>query len=102
MALRGRVPSPERCVAGSCRLSATALGFTGEGLETSSALSTFLAESHYAHAKASFVIEGGNDRLPAAFARSLADRIRYGFEVREVTQDGDHVRVSGLARVGGP
>jgi monoamine oxidase len=78
-------------------LRLTALGFSGEGLDTSSALSTFLAESHYAQSNASFVIEGGNDRLPAAFARELAERIRYGFEVREITQYGDRVRVSGMS-----
>jgi monoamine oxidase len=37
-------------------------------------------------------IEGGNDRLPSAFADRLGDRIRYGLPVIRVEQDGQGVR----------
>jgi monoamine oxidase len=42
-------------------------------------------------------IEGGNDRLPDAFARALAGNIRYGAEVRRIVQreDGVDVHVAG-------
>jgi monoamine oxidase len=37
-------------------------------------------------------IDGGNDRLPAAFAARLGDRIRYGSPVIRIEQDGQGVR----------
>jgi monoamine oxidase len=37
-------------------------------------------------------IDGGNDRLPAAFAARLEDRIRYGDPVVRIEQDGQGVR----------
>jgi monoamine oxidase len=37
-------------------------------------------------------IDGGNDRLPAAFAARLGDRIRYGAPVVKIEQDGQGVR----------
>ena len=37
-------------------------------------------------------IDGGNDRLPAAFAARLGDRIRYGAPVIRVEQDAQGVR----------
>jgi monoamine oxidase len=78
-------------------LRVTALGFYGDGIDASSALSVFLAESHYEKARAAFAVEGGNDRLPAAFARKLADRIHYGVEVREISQKRDRVRIGGIS-----
>jgi len=40
-----------------------------------------------------FKIEGGNDRLPMAFARRLSDRMRYGAGVTGIKQDPDRVEV---------
>ncbi len=37
-------------------------------------------------------IDGGNDRLPAAFAAKVGDRIRYGASVIRIEQDGQGVR----------
>jgi monoamine oxidase len=37
-------------------------------------------------------IDGGNDRLPAAFAAALGDRVRYGSPVIRIEQDGQGVR----------
>ena len=37
-------------------------------------------------------IDGGNDRLPAALAAKLGDRIRYGAAVIKIEQDGQSVR----------
>ncbi len=38
-------------------------------------------------------IDGGNDRLPAAFAAHLGDLVRYGAPVVSIEQDGQGVRV---------
>ena len=37
-------------------------------------------------------IDGGNDRLPAAFAAALGDRVQYGSPVIRIEQDGQGVR----------
>src|SRR5262249_26289485 len=39
-------------------------------------------------------IDGGNDRLPAAFATRLGSRIHYGAPVVRIEQDGRGVRAS--------
>jgi monoamine oxidase len=67
-------------------LRLTALGLHGDGIESSSALSVYLAEAGYHGARASFAIEGGNDRLPKAFAKRLAEKIHYGCAVTHLTQ----------------
>ena len=43
-----------------------------------------------------FKIRGGNDRLPAALAAKLSDKIRYGAPVVRVAQDDASVRVTYL------
>jgi len=42
-------------------------------------------------------IRGGNDLLPRAMAQPLAERIRYGADVRRIEQDASGVRVSFVA-----
>ena len=44
--------------------------------------------------KTRYKIRGGNDLLPAAFARELAGRIHYGAAVRGIAQDGARCRVA--------
>jgi monoamine oxidase len=39
-------------------------------------------------------LRGGNDQLPAAFAKRLLGRIHYGAELRSVSQDAQRVRLS--------
>ncbi|MGE3885845.1 MAG: flavin monoamine oxidase family protein [Vicinamibacterales bacterium] len=43
-----------------------------------------------------FKIRGGNDRLPAALAATLSDRIQYGAAVVRIEQDDRSVRVTSL------
>ncbi len=43
-----------------------------------------------------FILVGGNDQLPRAMAEELGDRIKYGVEVSEVTDQGDGVQVEAL------
>lgn len=75
-------------------LRLTALGLYGDGIDSSSALGVYLAESGYKDARASYAIEGGNDRLPKAFARSLADKIHYGCAVTRLAQSESAVEVT--------
>jgi monoamine oxidase len=42
----------------------------------------------------SFRIQGGNDRLPQAFARSLGSRVHYRTTVQRILQDAKHVTVT--------
>jgi monoamine oxidase len=37
---------------------------------------------------------GGMDRIPAAFEKKLADKIRYGADVRQIRQDAQGVRIT--------
>ena len=76
-------------------LRLTPLGLYGDGIESSSALGVFLAEAHYQSTQNSYVIDGGNDLLPKAFARHLADKIQYGVAVTSLVQNEDGVRVVG-------
>ena len=76
-------------------LRLTTLGLYGDGIDTSSALSVYLAEAGYQAARGSFAIEGGNDRLPKAFAKTLAEKIRYGCAVTRITQSETAVEVTG-------
>lgn len=47
----------------------------------------------YLHQPAMFQVAGGTDRLVAAFAAKLGDRITYGAEVKEIRQSEDGVDV---------
>jgi len=61
-----------------------------------SALQTLALESFVAHTPSWATLHGGNDQLPAAFARKLGDRIQYGAAALKVAQDGVSARVSFL------
>jgi monoamine oxidase len=61
-----------------------------------SALQTLALESFVAHNPSWTSLCGGNDQLPAAFARKLGDRIQYGAAVLKVGQDRARTRVSFL------
>lgn len=63
-----------------------------EALLDSSFLELFLEESHLAYANP-VQIEGGMDRLPAAFLPELLGRIRFGARVFSLAQSGEGVRV---------
>jgi monoamine oxidase len=59
-----------------------------------STLQTLALESFVAHNTGWSSLRGGNDQLPAAFARKLGDRIQYGAAVLKVGQDRARTRVS--------
>ena len=61
-----------------------------------SALQTLALEGFVAHNPSWTSLRGGNDQLPAAFARKLGDRIQYGAAVLKVGQDAAGTRVSFL------
>jgi len=61
-----------------------------------SALQTLALESFVSHNTSWTSLRGGNDQLPAAFARKLGDRIHYGAAVLKVGQDPARARVSFL------
>ncbi len=65
----------------------------GDGVESCSALSLLRDLAQQRAAGAAFLVDGGTDRLPRAFAARLGDRVRYGAEVTEIHHDGDGVRV---------
>lgn len=55
----------------------------------------WLRDTALAHGeKSRYKIRGGNDLLPAAFARELAGKIHYGAAVRGIAHDGDRCRVA--------
>jgi len=58
-----------------------------------SALQTLALERFVAHNQSWTSLRGGNDQLPAAFARKLGDRIQYGAGVLKVGQDRARTRV---------
>jgi monoamine oxidase len=66
----------------------------GDGLDTVSAL-TLLRDYSLSliNSKTSYRIEGGNDRLPRAFADRLKEKIRYGSPVVKIEHDSQSVRV---------
>lgn len=76
-------------------LRLTPLGLYGDGIESSSALSVFLAEAHYQNTQNSYVIAGGNDLLPKAFAHHLSDKIQYGSAVTSLVQNESGVKAVG-------
>lgn len=63
-----------------------------EALLDSSFLELFLEESHLAYANP-VQVEGGMDRLPAAFMPELATKIHFGARVYSLAQSGEGVRV---------
>jgi monoamine oxidase len=65
----------------------------GDGVESCSALSLLRDLAQQRAAGAAFLVDGGTDRLPRAFAARLGDRVRYGAEVTEIHHDGGGVRV---------
>jgi monoamine oxidase len=65
----------------------------GDGVERCSALSLLRDLAQQRGGGAAFLVDGGTDRLPRAFAARLGDRVRYGAAVTEIHQDGGGVRV---------
>ena len=76
-------------------LRLTELGLYGDGVDRSSALGVLVGEAHYLNADKFYAIEGGNDLLPGAFARRLADKIYYGARVTNVTQSDRGLKITG-------
>ncbi len=76
-------------------LRLTELGLYGDGLESSSALGVLLGEAHYINAEKFYAIQDGNDLLPKAFARRLADKIHYGAKVTALAQTERGVKIVG-------
>src|SRR5262245_51833543 len=60
----------------------------GDGPDTVSAFLLLRDLAAFRRDPLSYAIAGGNDRLPDAFARRLAGRIRYGHPVVAITQNG--------------
>jgi monoamine oxidase len=65
----------------------------GDGLDTVSALFVLRDLATYRDGFRAFRIEGGNDRLPAAFAERLGERIRYNSPASSLLLREDHVLV---------
>lgn len=76
-------------------LRLTELGLYGDGVDRSSALGVLLGEAHYIKADKFYSIAGGNDLLPVAFARNLADKINYGVKVTALKQTDAGVKIIG-------
>jgi monoamine oxidase len=76
---------------------ATATGLRGFFLADPEELSLLVLVDQFSSADwptAMYRIEGGNDRLPAALAAALGDRVRLDAEVVAVSHRGSNVRVS--------
>jgi len=85
---RGASPAAQQLLAlGSLR-------FWGDGPEQLSALALMRDLALVCQARQQFCIQGGNDKLPAAFAAELKDRIRYGSPVTAIHQDRQGVQVA--------
>lgn len=65
----------------------------GNGGRNISALQTIRAQSWRSKTQEYFMVRGGNDQLPKAMARRLADRITYGTPVVRIEQDEQQARV---------
>lgn len=66
----------------------------GYDSEHGSAAWSLMQERDALGAQSLFTIEGGNDQLPAAFARALpAEKVRYGAALTGITQDAESVTV---------
>jgi monoamine oxidase len=93
--LRMRGASP----AAVALLSVGYLNLGGDGVETCSALATLRDLAHRGHDVRSWVIEGGNDRLPAALAERLGGRVHYDTPAIRI-EPGEHTPAV-LTRRGG-
>jgi monoamine oxidase len=87
--LRQRGASP----AAVALLSLGAWNQWGEGVDTVSALLVLRGAALRQYARQFSRIDGGNDRLPRAFATRLAERIRYGAPVVRIEHNPKSVRV---------
>jgi monoamine oxidase len=65
----------------------------GEGAEAHSALNLLREYAPRAAMKQAYVIRGGSDNLPRAFAARLADKIRYGSPIVKIEHDARGARV---------
>jgi monoamine oxidase len=68
------------------------LDLFGDGIDAISALQ-LLRDTALQTGKKWYMIKGGNDLLPQAFAHRLADKILYGTPVKRIEQDSREVRV---------
>jgi monoamine oxidase len=68
----------------------------GDGLASVSALTILRDKLYQISSEKSYIIRGGNDLLPRAFAARLAENIRYGSPVVKVEQNARGVRVTFL------
>jgi monoamine oxidase len=93
--LRARGASP----AAVALLSLGYLDLGGDGVETCSALATFRDLAQRGSDVRAWVIEGGNDRLPAALAERLGPRVHYETPVIGL-EPGEHAAAV-LTRRGG-
>ena len=69
------------------------LGWSGDGVQSVSALDALREAAHRQMMKKSYRIRGGSDVLPRAFAARMADKIRYGAPVVRIEHDARQVRV---------
>ena len=65
----------------------------GDGIDSVSALQFLRDAALYQNAKQGYVIKGGSDLLPKAFAARLADRIYYGAPVVKIERSAQQVQV---------
>jgi monoamine oxidase len=72
--------------------SKAAIAFLSQGFEDDAALD-FLRDAVSHNTARLYKIRGGNDRLPHAFARRLAESIRYGAVVKEIRRSDSAVEV---------
>jgi monoamine oxidase len=70
------------------------LGLLGDGIDAISALNGLRETALRLPADQHFRIEGGNDKLPKAFAARLRERIHYGAPVVRIMHDAASVRVA--------
>ena len=69
------------------------LDLLGDGVDSYSALDGIRETAERLPGDEHFRIDGGNDRLPRAFASRLRDQIHYGAAVVRIAHDDDGVRV---------
>jgi monoamine oxidase len=65
----------------------------GDGVESVSALSLLRDQAQQRPGRESYLVAGGSDHLPRAFAGRLGDRVRYRAVVTDIHQDRRGVRV---------
>lgn len=65
----------------------------GDGIDTSSALGLLRDAALRQKERRSYAIRGGNDLLPRAFAKRLAEKIRFNAPVVRIEQDAQEARV---------